>query len=120
MAKLDDLFDKKKDIAPILDLSKVTINSKEDFKKTFEKVPEFKTRPEKLRHEELKLRDKDLTYKITKKEMKALHQPYTMLDPIPVDMRVLKLDDLVSVPIDWKMLTNIRPKTKMEEEYFSR
>ncbi|XP_026276489.2 homeotic protein female sterile [Frankliniella occidentalis] len=35
-------------------------------------------------------------------------------------MRPVKLDDLISVPIDWRMLTTLRPRTKMEEEFFSR
>lgn len=120
MAKLDDLFDKKKEVAPILDLSKATVNSKEELRKLLDKVPEFKIRPEKVRAEELKIRDKDFSFKMTKKEARALRQPYTMVDPVPVEMRVLKLEDLISVPIEWKMLTNIRPKSKLEEEYFSR
>lgn len=48
MAKLDDLFDKKKDEAPMLDLSKTIINSAEDYRAVLDKVPDFKTRPEKV------------------------------------------------------------------------
>jgi hypothetical protein len=35
-------------------------------------------------------------------------------------MRAVPLEDLNPVAIDWKMLTSIRPKSKMEEEMFSR
>lgn len=48
MSKLDDLFDKKKDEAPILDLSKETINTPEEYRAVLDKVPDFKTRPEKV------------------------------------------------------------------------
>jgi uncharacterized protein Yka (UPF0111/DUF47 family) len=42
---MDDLFDKKKDTVQILDLSKTTANTKEEFKRLMEKVPDFKMRP---------------------------------------------------------------------------
>lgn len=45
---MDDLFEKKKDVTEVLDLSKVTINSQEEFRRTFEKVPEFKVKLEKV------------------------------------------------------------------------
>lgn len=45
---MDDPFGKKKEVAPVLDLSKVTINSQEEFRRTFEKVPDFKVKPEKV------------------------------------------------------------------------
>lgn len=48
MSKLDDLFDKKKDEAPMLDLSKTVINTTEEYRAVLDKVPEFKTRPEKV------------------------------------------------------------------------
>lgn len=48
MSKLDDLFDKKKDEAPILDLSKEIINTPEEYRAVLDKVPDFKTRPEKV------------------------------------------------------------------------
>lgn len=48
MSKLDDLFDKKKDEAPMLDLSKVVINTAEEYREVLDKVPDFKTRPEKV------------------------------------------------------------------------
>lgn len=48
MSKIDDLFDKKKDEAPMLDLSKTVINTAEDFRAVLDKVPDFKTRPEKV------------------------------------------------------------------------
>lgn len=47
--KLEDLINKKKEPTQILDLAKVKIKSKEDFEKYFDKIPEFKIRPEKVR-----------------------------------------------------------------------
>lgn len=44
----DDIFDKKKDEAPILDLSKTVINTAEEYRAVLDKVPDFKTRPEKV------------------------------------------------------------------------
>lgn len=46
---MDDLFDKKKDEAPMLDLSKVVIKTAEEYRAVLEKVPDFKTRPEKVK-----------------------------------------------------------------------
>lgn len=49
MSKLiDDLFDKKKDEAPMLDLSKTVINTADEYRAVLDRVPEFKTRPEKV------------------------------------------------------------------------
>lgn len=45
---------------------------------------------------------------------------YKYQNPIPVEMQSLKMEDLYSVPIDWRMLTTLRPKNKVDEEYFSR
>lgn len=44
----DDLFDKKKDEAPILDLSKTVISTAEEYRVVLDKVPDYKTRPEKV------------------------------------------------------------------------
>lgn len=52
MSKLDDFFGKKKDaVAPVLDLSKSTVNSKEEYKRLMEKVPDYKMRPIKVKIE---------------------------------------------------------------------
>lgn len=45
----DDIFDKKKDEAPMLDLSKTVINTAEEYRAVLDKVPDFKTRPEKVK-----------------------------------------------------------------------
>ncbi|KAJ8713359.1 hypothetical protein PYW07_013729 [Mythimna separata] len=42
------------------------------------------------------------------------------MDPIPVEMKGLKFEELCIVPIEWRMLTSIRPKLKMDEEFFNR
>ncbi|XP_023936445.1 uncharacterized protein LOC112044727 [Bicyclus anynana] len=130
MSKLDDLFDKKKDEAPMLDLSKVVINTAEEYREVLDKVPDFKTRPEKVKAEDVKIKDKpDQKTKTSKKEIKAYEKlgtrgyeekQFTFMDPIPVEMRGLKFEELCAVPIEWRMLTSIRPKSKLDEEYFNR
>lgn len=121
MAKLDDFLTKKKESVPVLDLSNATANvsSQEEFRRLAEKIPDVKMRPEKVLSESVKLRDK---FKINtiKHDKKAMNEEYAFLNPIPIEMRNLDLDDLASVSIDWKMLTTQRPKSKLEEEYFSR
>lgn len=121
MAKLDDFLTKKKETAPVLDLSTATANvsSQEEFRRLAEKIPDFKMKTEKVSSESIKLRDK---FKINtiKHDKKAMNEEYAFMNPIPVEMRNLDLDDLASVAIDWKMLTTQRPKSKLEEEYFSR
>lgn len=126
-SKLDDLLSKKKTAVPVLDLSKTIAQTKEEFKRLMEKVPDFKMRPVKVRMDEIKFKEKDFSFRPSKKETKKLIKQngvrdpfYTYADPIPSEMRSLNLMDLCAVPIDWKMLTTLRPKTKMEEEYFSR
>lgn len=48
MSKLEDLLGKKKEIVPVLDLSKTIVNSKEEYKRLSEKVPDYKMRPIKV------------------------------------------------------------------------
>ncbi|XP_001353939.2 uncharacterized protein [Drosophila pseudoobscura] len=127
MSKLDDLLAKKKTVVPVLDLSRSNIQTSEEFKRLFEKVPDYKMRPVKVRAEEIKLRDKDYAFKMPKKEMRKLlksngeREPlYSYADPVPTEMKDVVLMELCAVPIDWKMLTTLRPKNKQEEEYFSR
>lgn len=116
----DDFLSKKKENGPVLDLSKATCSSKEDFRKMLDKVPEFKIRAEKVRTEDIKIRDKDFKFKTSKKDLKVLTETYNFANPIPVEMRSVNLEDLIAVPIDWRMLTTLRPKSKVDEDYFSR
>lgn len=60
MSKFEDLFGKKKESVPVLDLSKTTATTKEEFKKFMEKVPDPKIRPDKVRPEEIKIKEKEL------------------------------------------------------------
>jgi hypothetical protein len=46
--KLDDLLGKKKEAPQVLDLSRSVIQSKEEFQRLLDKVPEYKIRPEKV------------------------------------------------------------------------
>ncbi|XP_066992332.1 uncharacterized protein [Anabrus simplex] len=117
--KLDDLLTKKKEAPQVLDLSRSVVQSKEEFRKLLDRCPEYKIRPEKVRPEDIKLKEKEFTFRPQKRELK--HQgDYSYGNPIPPDMRSVALEDLSSVPIDWKMLTSIRPRLKMEEEMFSK
>jgi hypothetical protein len=46
--KLDDLLGKKKEALQVLDLSRSIVQSKEEFDRLLDKVPEYKIRPEKV------------------------------------------------------------------------
>lgn len=118
MADLD--LSKHTENGPVLDFSKLTCNSKEELRKLMDKVPDYKIRPVKVKTEELKIRDKDYKFKTGKKDFKQLKESYAFANPIPVEMRSLNIADLVAVPIDWRMLTTLRPKVKLDEDYFSR
>ena len=72
-----------------------------------------------MKPDEIKIREKDFSFKITKKELKPKKE-YAFQDPTPPEMREIKLEDLSSVNIPWKMLTSLRPKTKLDEEFYSR
>ncbi|CAL4124512.1 unnamed protein product, partial [Meganyctiphanes norvegica] len=41
-------------------------------------------------------------------------------DPLPPSMQGLNMDEFYEVDIDWRMLTTARPKTRTEEEIFSK
>ncbi|KAL1465611.1 hypothetical protein WDU94_005166 [Cyamophila willieti] len=119
--KLDDLISKKKDSLQILDLSKSIVNSKEELRRLLEKVPEFKIKPEKVRSEDIKIKDKNFRFKLTKKEIqKSRKEDYPFVDPCPSEMKSIRLEDLSGVSIQWRMLTSLRPKLKYDEDYFSR
>ncbi|EFN63103.1 hypothetical protein EAG_07781 [Camponotus floridanus] len=119
--QLDDLLkDDKKDANLIPDLSKATCNSYDEFRRLKEHCPEFKIKPEKVKKEDIKVRDKEFSWKATKKELKAIGREWTYGNPVPPDMRELDLQELQQVAIDWRMLTPIRPKLRQDEEMFSR
>ncbi|XP_046413269.1 uncharacterized protein LOC124298505 [Neodiprion virginianus] len=119
--QLDDLLrDDKKDANLIPDLSKATCNSQEEFRRLLERCPEYKIRSEKVKKEDSKVRDKDFTWRATKRELRAIEKEYGYGDPVPPDMRGLNLAELQQVSIDWRMLTPIRPKLRQDEEMFSR
>ncbi|XP_014287486.1 serine/arginine-rich splicing factor 10 [Halyomorpha halys] len=113
--KLDDLIGKKKEAIQVLDLSKATANNADEFKRVMEKVPDFKIKPEKIKPEDVKIQDKAKRWHKKSKKL-----GYQFADPIPMEMRSLNLDDLCSVPIQWNMLTTLKPKSKIDEEYYSR
>jgi len=54
---------------------------------------------------------------LPKKENK---KSFPFAEPTPSEMKGVSLDELYSVNIPWKMLTSLRPKSKIDEEYFSR
>lgn len=96
MSKFEDMFNKKKEAIPVLDLSKTTANTKEEFKKLLEKVPDPKIKPVKVRPEEIKIKEKDCKeFKMPKKEARQLiknkgerERQYVYMDPIPSEMRL--------------------------------
>ena len=56
-----------------------------------------------------------------KKSSMFVPQPeFAFADPCPESMRDVRISDLSSVDINWKMLTLARPNTKSEEEIFSK
>ncbi|KOC61064.1 hypothetical protein WH47_04330 [Habropoda laboriosa] len=119
--QLDDLLkEDKKDANLLPDLSKATCNSQEEFRRLLENCPEFKIKPEKVKKDDAKVRDKEFSWKPTRKELKALGKEWNYGNPIPPDMRGLNLYELQQVAIDWRMLTPIRPKHRQDEEMFSR
>lgn len=128
MSKLDDLFSKKKDLAAsVLDLASTICHSKDDYKRLQEKVPDFKMRPIKQRQSELKVSLGAQKFHQNVKEQRKIlkrNDPKNFYaafaNPIPIEMRSVCLKEMVTVQIDWRMLTNLRPRTKTEEEYFSR
>ena len=46
--------------------------------------------------------------------------PYQFADPCPQSMRHVRIGDLSSVDINWKMLTLARPATTIDEDIFSK
>lgn len=67
-----------------------------------------------------KVRDKEFSWRTTKKELRSIGREWSYGDPIPPDMRILNLQELQQVAIDWRMLTSLRPKLRQDEEMFSR
>ncbi|XP_051175868.1 uncharacterized protein LOC127291023 isoform X2 [Leptopilina boulardi] len=117
--QLDDLLkDDKKDANLIPDLSKATCNSQEEFRRLMERCPEYKIKAEKK--EDIRVRDKDFSWRATKRELKSIGKEWGYGDPIPPDMKSLNLQELQQVAIDWRMLTSVRPKLRQDEEMFSR
>lgn len=72
------------------------------------------------KREDVKVRDKDFSWKTTKKELKSMEREWGYGDPVPPDMSSLNLQELQQVAIDWRMLTPLRPKLRIDEEMFSR
>ena len=95
MSRFEDLFNKKKEAPPVLDLSKTTATNQDEFKKLMEKVPDFKIRPVKVRSEEIKIKEKECKeFKLSRKELRYLknsqgerEKHYVYADPVPAEMR---------------------------------
>ena len=73
-----------------------------------------------VKKEDMKVRDKEFSWRTTKKELRAMDREWGYGEPIPPDMRILNLQELQQVAIDWRMLTSLRPKLRQDEEMFSR
>lgn len=72
-----------------------------------------------MKPEDIKIKEKDFTFKTPKRELRPPRE-YSFSDPVPTEMRGVRLEDLNSVNIQWKMLTTLRPKTRMDDEFFTR
>ncbi len=64
--------------------------------------------------------DKPRNAKKTSTSLFFPQAPYQFADPCPESMRGVKIADLSSVDINWKMLTLARPANKVDEEIFSK
>ncbi|KAF2366066.1 hypothetical protein FHG87_003186 [Trinorchestia longiramus] len=114
--KLDDLLNEKKGPAPVLDLLRTNLSSRADFESVLSKVPEYKVRPEKVREEEVTGEGEGGW----RYHGGAREEPFPYADALPGPMRGLNMNDFYQVDIDWRMLTTARPKSRLEEEVFSR
>ena len=75
--------------------------------------------PQKGLHETVHLTD-PLQKSSDKQQSGVPEIPYQFADPCPASMRDVNIADLSAVDINWKMLTLARPKTKVDEEIFSK
>ncbi|KAF0314699.1 hypothetical protein FJT64_000183 [Amphibalanus amphitrite] len=114
---LDDILNEKKGPPPALDLSKARMPTKEDFDKVFEKVPDYKIKPGKVRPDEGRVSGA-LHFRSSRSERQPVQLSYP--DPMPASMAGVSLDDLCSTDINWRMLTMARPRGKLEDEFFSK
>ncbi|KAK8388997.1 hypothetical protein O3P69_020758 [Scylla paramamosain] len=115
--KLEDMLTVVKPPPQALDLFRTKIKCKEDFDKAFEKVPEYKIRPEKVRPDDV-MGEGPGGWRATHDRGEDLPEP-AYADPLPPSMRGLNMDEFYEVDIDWRMLTTARPKNRCEEEIFS-
>lgn len=79
MSKLEDLLGKKKEVVPILDLSKTILNSKEEYKRISEKVPDYKMRPIKVGEVNLLQISTEISSTLNSKEKKQKHRTISPL-----------------------------------------
>ena len=63
-------------------------------------------------------KDEDLNF--SKIPLIVEPEPYQFADPCPESMRHVRIGDLSSVDINWKMLTLARPTDATDENIFSR
>jgi len=114
--QLEDILNKKKPPPQILDLHGLKIDTEDEFRKAIEKIPDYKIKAEKVRgYDKYKYpEDNNL-------QEYVIEQPvYEFSNPCPPSMRQVRISDLSSVDINWKMLTLARPDTKIEEQIFSK
>lgn len=53
-------------------------------------------------------------------ELEAWRLPSILGCPIPASMKEVRIDEFAAVDIHWKMLTDLRPLNRKEEELFQR
>ncbi|XP_068247744.1 uncharacterized protein [Palaemon carinicauda] len=114
---LEDMLTVVKPPAESLDLFRTKVKSKEDFDRAYEKIHEYKVRPEKLSRQEA-LGEGPRGWRPTPGKPEDPQAGYA--DPLPPSMQGLNMEEFYEVDIDWRMLTTARPQTRHEEEIFSR
>merc|ERR1711879_548348 len=128
--QLEDILNKKKPPPSILDMHNVKIENEEDFKKAVEKIPDYKVKAEKkevtmetLSHQEnngIEMTKFPEDQKNQSQDLLINPPEYDFANPCPLSMRQVRISDLSSVDINWRMLTLARPESKIEEEIFSK
>lgn len=47
-------------------------------------------------------------------------EPYPFPDAVPPALRFIEIKDIIHTDIDWKMLTTVRPGSKIDEDFYTR
>ncbi|CAG0912270.1 unnamed protein product [Notodromas monacha] len=123
--------EKKKDPNQAIDLSKCNLHSRKEFDRAVERIPDLKIKDEKVRLDDVKIQQSQFSFFSSRTEVlisKNVPQrglaenvsEYEFQNPVPTSMQAVRIEDVSTVDINWRMLTLARPMNKLEEEIFSR